>query len=95
MEKGDVSTAMCMADFDLVFNRNEGRVICTIHAIIEKEGVCVTRKDIQDIFALSMNRIPAHYVHRGTIVLNSPVSQEDIKEVVRDSMTQVLNQTKP
>lgn len=82
-------------NFDSVFNRNERRVICAIKSVVEKEGLAFSEKDIQDAYAISMNRIPAHYVHKGTIVLHANVSREFIQTVVRDSLTQVLHIAKP
>lgn len=84
-----------ITDFDMVYNRNEGRVKAILKHIIEKEGLAFTNKDMQDAFAITMNRIPAHYVHKGTIVLHANVTKGAISDVVRESLMQVLYQKKP
>lgn len=81
-------------NFDMVFNRNERRVINALKAVVEREGIPFSEKDIKDAYAIAMNRIPAHYVQKGTIVLHANVSREYIVEIVRESLTQVLHITK-
>lgn len=82
-------------NFEQVHNRNERRVKSAIMDIVSKEGMILTEKDMQDTYALVMNRVPAHYVHKGTIVLQPNVSLDTIDDAVRDSLTVVLCHTKP
>lgn len=78
-----------------VFNRNERRVLEVLADIIEREGIDFTNKDIQDAYALTMNNVPPHYVHRGTIVLHPNISTDEIQTIARDTITQVLHISKP
>ena len=81
--------------FDTLQNRNERRVVDTLNQYISDEGLELTSKDIQDAYALTLNKLPAHYAHRGTIVLRAKVEREDIEQAVRESVSQVLSQPKP
>jgi hypothetical protein len=40
-------------------------------------------KTLQDIYAYSLNQLPARYAQTGTIVLNDPVRKSAIRKVVR------------
>ena len=42
--------------------------------------------DIQDIYALTLNRLPPRYVQEGTIVFNETVKKEEIERVVSESI---------
>lgn len=81
--------------FRSVFNRNERRVLDIIADIVEREGIDFTDKDLQDTYALALNNIPPHYVHKGTIVLHPNISTDKIQSIVRDVLTQVLHISKP
>lgn len=95
MEKTVQSSILLAAtNSGAVFNRNERRVLDILTAIIEREGIEFTEKDIQDAYALTMNNIPPHYVHRGTIVLHPNISTDEIQTIARDTLTQVLHITK-
>lgn len=86
---------MAAANFKAVFNRNERRVIEVMSEVVDREGLTLSAKDMQDAYALALNNIPPHYVHRGTIVLHPNISTEDIGGIVRDVLTQVMHITKP
>lgn len=49
---------------------------------------------IEDIYALSMSRIPPTYVQKGTIVLKKDVDDEDIREVVKYAIQQIISRPK-
>ena len=49
---------------------------------------------VEDVYALSLSRIPATYAHLGSIILNKEVTEEDIESVVRFAITQVADHPK-
>ncbi|MDR1360084.1 MAG: late competence development ComFB family protein [Deltaproteobacteria bacterium] len=65
-------------------NRNETRVAECIQEILDSlKDEFFSDKAIQDIYAYSLNQLPARYAQAGTIVLNDPVRKADIRKVVR------------
>ncbi len=86
-------------DFSLVFNRNEKRVRKQL-AVYMTQGrgasyaSTMTKKDYQDIYALALNRLPARYCQKGTIVVGEPVRDEDVAEAVLDAFDIVVGRPK-
>ena len=80
------------ADLSQIRNRNERRVISHLPAILgeypdfEPDVVA-----IQDIYALALNLLPARYTQRFSIVLKEPVSDEAVRQAVRESVVRVMN----
>jgi hypothetical protein len=69
-------------------NRNELRVIEELPGVLrEYEEYQPEILDIEDIYALALNKLPARYVQRGSIVLSESVSDE----MVRDALRQAVN----
>ena len=54
----------------------------------------LTEKDYQDIYALALNRLPARYCQKGTIVVGEPVREADVEEAVRDAFDTVIRRPK-
>lgn len=81
-----------LVDLSRISNKNEKRVIQAMEKVLgeiddwEPQGL-----DIQDIYALALNRLPPRYVQEGTIVFNEPVRREDIEKIVRESVNKVRN----
>ncbi len=72
-------------DFDSVYNRNELIVRKILKKFVEQENLSLSAKDLQDVYALTLNDFPSHYVHPGTVVLFSNIEkQEMIKQIVRN-----------
>lgn len=71
-----------------VRNRHEIRVIEVMDAMIsETEGFCGCRICLEDVFAVAMNTLPAHYVQSASIVLKKmPPSEQDISRAVADAI---------
>lgn len=68
-------------------NRNELRVIRKLQDILkEYPGYEPNTIDIQDIYALALNKLPAHYVQEGSIVLHESVDDTSIKDAIRDAV---------
>ena len=84
------------ADFFNIRNRNEGRVVKVLHELIQKKNnALISNKDLQDIYALTLNALPARYVQRGTIVLRDPVSKAELYAAVEDAYDRVMAKPKP
>ncbi len=71
-------------------NRNERRVIRLMPEVLAEfldyrpEGM-----DVEDIYALTLNRLPPRYVQRGTIILREPLTDEEIRHEIRRAVEQV------
>ena len=79
-------------DLSNIRNRNEERVAEFIAEILEEfEGSEFQDLDVQDIYALTLNKLPSRYVQRMTIILKEPVSDDEIKDAIRESAKAVLS----
>jgi len=83
-------------DFFNIRNRNEGRVIAVMREYLQrKENLLISDKDLQDMYALTLNMLPPRYTQRGTIVLRDPVTKREIYEALEDAYDQVVERPKP
>lgn len=65
-------------------NRNEKRVARLMPEVLrEFSDYRPSYLDVQDVYALTLNNLPARYVQRGTIVLREPLSDDDIRQEIR------------
>lgn len=70
-----------------VRNRNEMRVIALLPVVLEEfVGYHPDSLDIEDIYALALNSLPARYVQSTSIILSEPVSDEDIASEIRKAI---------
>lgn len=70
-----------------IINKNEKRVAVAMELLLgEMEDWSPETLDIQDIYALALNRLPPRYVQDGTIVFNEPVKNEEIDRVVEEAI---------
>ncbi len=74
-------------DLDAVYNRNEITVRRELKKHLESSDIHLTSKEISDVYALTLNDFPPHYVHSGTIVLFPKVHKD---EVVRQLKRNIL-----
>ena len=83
-------------DFSRVRNRNEKRVLNALEQVLaDKPGLKLSdAKDVQDIYALALNRLPARYAQPGTIVVGDPVRDEDAMQAVMEAYEIVINRPK-
>lgn len=59
-------------DMAKVRNRNERRVVEAMRKAVEKtKGFCGCQLCLEDVYALSMNKVPSHYVQAGAIILGA------------------------
>ncbi|CCH48284.1 late competence development ComFB family protein [Pseudodesulfovibrio piezophilus] len=80
-------------DVGMIKNRNESRVAELLPQLMEEHYVdfIFDPLDIQDIYALSLNLIPAHYAQKGSIVLSDRLSDFEIRSRIRDAIERVLD----
>lgn len=73
-----------------VFNANERLVQEALQREIEAlQDWSPSRLDIQDIYALALNRLPPRYRQRGSIVLGNKPSATEVRRVVREAIAVV------
>ena len=77
-------------DFHSIRNRNEERVINLIPEVLaEFPDYRYNRTDIEDIYALTLNMLPARYVQAVTLVMDEPVSDETARLMLREAVRTV------
>ncbi len=81
-------------NFDSVYNRNELLVRKMLKQILMEEKLPLTPKDIQDVFALTLNDCPPHYVHPGTVVLHPNMPKHELIGHINRHIALVLNRPK-
>lgn len=71
-------------------NRNELRVINLLEGILQEfPDYTPETLDIEDIYALTLNKLPAHYIQVGSIVLHDPVDDTTIRDALREAVRSV------
>jgi hypothetical protein len=76
-------------------NRNETRVINKLPEILEEYTTYSPNIiDIQDIYALTLNKLEPRYTQQFSIVFNEPVSDEDIEDAIRKAIEKVKSNPK-
>ncbi len=83
--------------FSKVTNRNEKAVQKVLLDLIAKDSsklALFDAKDLQDVYAISLNNLPTSYAHKGTIVVNKQVSKQDIERTVDNAIDRVRNNPK-
>lgn len=71
-------------------NRNEHRVLAMLTEVLGKPSASpVDSIDIQDIYALALNKLPAHYVQETAIVLQETVDDETVRLAVQEAVEMV------
>lgn len=74
-------------NLDEIRNRNEARVILLLPEILnEYPDFEPSITDMQDIYALSLNLLPAFYTQEFTIVFKNPIDDQ----LVRDTLRKVI-----
>ena len=72
-------------------NRNETRVARFMREALEAlEKPELSDDAVMDAYAYALNKLPARYAQRGTIVLRDPVKNEDIISAVNEALARVL-----
>lgn len=80
-------------DLSKIKNRNEKRVAALMGEILDQyyEDYIFEQLDIEDIYGLSLNLLPARYVQHGTIILQDRLSDFEIKSKIRVAVERVLD----
>lgn len=90
-----MAEALIIRDIDVsnIKNRNEKRVAKLVPEILDSyyEDYLFDPLDIQDIYALALNLLPARYVQYGSIILSDRLSDYEIKSRIRDAVERVLD----
>ncbi len=81
-------------DFDSVYNRNEITIRREMVKILGEESWDLSPKDICDIYALTLNDFPPHYVHAGTIVLFPKIHKEEVITQLKRNIAYVMQRPK-
>lgn len=77
-------------DLNRIRNRNEVRVINQLPEILKEYPDLEPHIiNIQDIYALTLNLLPPRYIQQMSIVLQEPVSDEQIREALRKAIEKV------
>ena len=77
-------------DLSGVKNRNEKRVINAMEKIlVQIDDWEPDALDIQDIYALSLNKLSPRYIQEGTIVFNEPIRNAEVERIVREAVRTV------
>ncbi|OIQ52214.1 Late competence development protein ComFB [Pseudodesulfovibrio hydrargyri] len=76
-----------------IVNRNERRVAGLIPEILEEyyKDYIFEDLDIQDIYALALNLLPAAYAQAGSIVLSDRISDYELRSQIRKAVERVLD----
>jgi hypothetical protein len=80
-------------DVSKIVNRNERRVADLIPEILDEyyEDYIFEDLDIQDIYALALNLLPAAYAQTGSIVLSDRISDYELRSQIRKAVERVLD----
>ena len=71
-------------------NRNELRVIKLLEEVLQEYSDYLPETlDIEDIYALTLNKLPAHYVQKGSIVLHDTIDDTTIRDSLREAIQSV------
>ncbi len=74
-----------------VRNKNEAKVIQFMKKLIpEFPEFDYCSLCLQDVYALSLNQLSPRYIQAGSIVLKKELSDEDYRDIVENSIEQVL-----
>ena len=80
-------------NLEKIRNRNEKRVAKLMPEILDQyyEDFIFEHLDIEDIYGLTLNLLPARYTQQGTIILQDRLSDFEIKSKIREAVERVLD----
>lgn len=91
-EKKVMVLGHCM---DHMKNRHEAQVIKAMEeALPGMESLCLCAMCTEDIFAISLNSIPASYQHSMSIAIHKKMSYAEIREIVIEAAEKVKGKPK-
>ncbi|MFO7875989.1 MAG: late competence development ComFB family protein [Desulfovermiculus sp.] len=78
-----------------IHNRNEDRVVAFMPEVLDEfPDFDPDRINIQDIYALSLNLLPPRYTQAFSIVLQEPVSDNQVRNAVRQAIHKIQRNPK-
>ena len=82
-----------------ITNRNEKKIIVALDTFFEEPGnkalfEKLSKKDLQDVYALTLNLLPARYAHNTTIIVNEPIGPAQIRSTIDEAIKTVTNNPK-
>lgn len=84
-----------IVDLKGITNKNEKRVLACLPEVLQEfPDFHQERVNIQDVYALSLNLLPPRYTQAFSIVLKEPVSEEEVREAVRQAVRRVQGNPK-
>jgi Late competence development protein ComFB len=74
-----------------VRNRQEQRVAAALRDVLPgAEGFCGCHLCVEDVYAIALNALPAHYVQSGSLLVRKlPPSDADVRRAVEDAVDTV------
>ena len=76
--------------FYRIRNRTEIRVVKLLSDVLfEFPDYRPDTINLQDIYALALNKLPPHYVQEISIVMQNPVADETVREAIREAVATV------
>jgi len=74
-------------------NKNEKRVLKAMESVLPTvEGFCNCDLCVADVYAATLNSIPAHYIQYGGIALRAtPETQEEVETAVRQAAQIIID----
>ena len=80
-------------NLDRIHNRNEKRVIKAMEVVLPgMEGFCGCNLCIADVYAATLNSLPAHYIQPGGMALRrTPEREEDVQAAVRQAVELIID----
>ena len=71
-------------------NRNEIRVVKVLpDVLMEFPDYQPDGLNLQDIYALTLNKLPPHYVQEISIIMQEPIDDEAVRKAVREAIATV------
>ncbi len=94
MAKNNLRRPQDGLDLDAVYNRNEITIRRELKKHLETLDVQLSTKEISDVYALTLNDFPPHYVHSGTIVLFPKIHKNEVVRQIKRNILFVQSRPK-
>ncbi len=85
-----MDNVMLAVDFPAIRNKNEDRVIALMPDVLaEFPDFGRNQTNIEDVYALTLNMLPARYAQAVSLVFDEPVTDETIRLMLREAVRTV------
>ena len=76
--------------FENIRNQNEERVSAMIREVLQEfDNYTPNKIDLEDIYALTLNKLPARYMQEGNFPLEDDVTDDMIRQTLKQSIERV------